>query len=275
MGVFVKQNASICNFNSSEIWTILSPIEQRIKAKIESIGTPLKDWDINIYRGVLTGYNEAFIISGEKRKELIEQDSKSEEIIRPILRGRDIKRYSYDFADLYLITTFPTLKINIEKYPAVKKHLLSFGIERLEQTGKKYIINGKEIKSRKKTNNKWFETQDQIGYWEDFYKQKIVYSETNNINETKIVFDDKNFMTDKTAFIIVGNDIEYIYKLLSSKLFTWYMKLTSPNLGSQGISLTKESVETFPCSLKADKSVEELYQLTEEEIKFISSSVSI
>ncbi|MDR2651615.1 MAG: Eco57I restriction-modification methylase domain-containing protein, partial [Prevotellaceae bacterium] len=94
LGVFVRQNASICNFNSDS-WVILSPVEQSIKAKIEAVGTPLKDWDINIYRGILTGYNDAFIISGEKRKELIEQDPKSAEIIRPILRGRDIKRYDY------------------------------------------------------------------------------------------------------------------------------------------------------------------------------------
>jgi hypothetical protein len=66
---------------------VLSPIEQRIKAKIEAVGTPLKDWDINIYRGILTGYNEAFIISGEKRKELLEQDPKSEEIIRRLKRS--------------------------------------------------------------------------------------------------------------------------------------------------------------------------------------------
>jgi hypothetical protein len=70
----------------ADSWVVLSPIEQRIKAKIEAVGTPLKDWDINIYRGVLTGYNEAFIITGEKRKELIEQDPKSEEIIRRFIK---------------------------------------------------------------------------------------------------------------------------------------------------------------------------------------------
>ena len=74
----------------------MSPIEQRIKEKIERVGIPLKDWDIRINYGIKTGFNNAFIIDGVKRKELIEQDPKSEEIIRPILRGRDIKRYSYD-----------------------------------------------------------------------------------------------------------------------------------------------------------------------------------
>jgi hypothetical protein len=83
LGVYFRQNASNCNFATSESWVILSLIEQRIKAKIEAVGTPLKDWDIQIYRGILTGYNDAFIISGEKRKELIKQDPKSDEIIRP------------------------------------------------------------------------------------------------------------------------------------------------------------------------------------------------
>ncbi|MDR1022811.1 MAG: class I SAM-dependent DNA methyltransferase, partial [Prevotellaceae bacterium] len=88
--VFVRQSSSVCSFGAGS-WVVLSPIEQRIKAKIEAVGTPLKDWDININYGIKTGFNEAFIISGEKRKELIEQDPKSEEIIRPLLRGRDIK----------------------------------------------------------------------------------------------------------------------------------------------------------------------------------------
>ncbi len=162
--------------NSNEIWTLLTPIEYSIKQKIESVGTPLKDWDINIYRGILTGYNEAFIINGEKKNELIEKDPKSAEIIKPILRGRDIKRYNYDFADLWLIATFPSLHIDIEQYPAIKNHLLSFGIERIEQTGKEYYINGEKIKARKKTNNKWFEIQDSIGYWDEFSKQKIAWA---------------------------------------------------------------------------------------------------
>ena len=156
----------ISAFEKSDSWVILSTIEKQIKEKIERIGVPLKDWDISINYGIKTGLNEAFIISGEKRKELIEQDPKSEEIIRPLLRGRDIKRYSREFADLHLITTFPSLKIDIEKYPAVKQHLMSFGYNRLRQTG--------DIGARKKTNNQWFETQDSISYWEDFSRQKIV-----------------------------------------------------------------------------------------------------
>ncbi|MGP6603868.1 Eco57I restriction-modification methylase domain-containing protein, partial [Ornithobacterium rhinotracheale] len=114
---------------------ILSPIEQQIKSKIEKIGIPLKDWDIQINYGIKTGYNDAFIISGSKKDEILanckteEERKKSAEIIRPILRGRDIKRYGYDFADLWLINTHNGIKekgikpINIDDYPAIKKHL--------------------------------------------------------------------------------------------------------------------------------------------------------
>ena len=120
---------------------------------------------MQINYGIKTGFNEAFIIDGAKRAELIAADPKSAEIIRPILRGRDIKRYNYEFADLYIIATFPAKHYDIDDYPAVKAHLLSYGIERLEQTGKEYTIDGEKIKTRKKTNNQWFETQDSISYW--------------------------------------------------------------------------------------------------------------
>lgn len=167
----MRQNSSSCNFSTSDNWVILSNIEQSIKRKIESIGTPLKEWDIQINYGIKTGFNDAFIISTEKRNEILnnctseEERKKTDELIRPILRGRDIKRYSYEWNDLWLIATFPSRHYDIEDYPAVKSHLLSFGKERLEQSGKKHKINGEDVKARKKTNNKWFETQDSISYW--------------------------------------------------------------------------------------------------------------
>ena len=141
------------------------------------MGTPLKDWDVQINYGIKTGYNDAFIISTEKREEILancqseDERKRTAELIRPILRGRDIKRYGYNWAGLYLIATFPSRHYDIEQYPAVKNYLLSFGIERLEQTGKEHNMNGKKIKARKKTNNKWFETQDSISYWDTISPQ--------------------------------------------------------------------------------------------------------
>ena len=168
---FVQQQNSICDFNSSDSWVILSPIEQSIKRKIEAVGTPLKDWDIQINYGIKTGFNDAFIITTVKREEILancqteDERKRTAELIRPILRGRDIKRYGYDWANLWLIATFPSRHYDIDKYPSIKQYLLSFGIERLEQTGKTHIVNGDKVKARKKTNNKWFETQDSISYY--------------------------------------------------------------------------------------------------------------
>ena len=209
LSLYVRQHAQYTQFKNANSWVILSDIEQRIKAKIEAIGTPLKDWDISINYGIKTGFNDAFIIDGEKRAELIAQDPKSEEIIRPILRGRDIKRYGYEFADLYIITTFPSLKIDIESYPAVKQHLLSFGYDRLKQTGDKG--------ARKKTNNKWFETQDSISYWEDFNKQKIMYP--NMTKFMPFLLDNNGFFINDKGFIITGNNLSYLIAFFNSNIF--------------------------------------------------------
>ena len=114
-----------------EPWAILSSTELNLKRKIEKIGIPLKDWDVDIYRGIVTGCNEAFIIDDAKCEELIAQDPKSAEIIKPLLRGRDIKRYIPQWTGLYQINTFPALNLDINDYPSVKIYLTEFGRERL------------------------------------------------------------------------------------------------------------------------------------------------
>lgn len=231
---FVQQQSVECRFESSDSWVILSPIEQSIKRKIESVGTPLKDWDIQINYGIKTGFNDAFIISTEKRNEILdncsseEERAKTAELIRPILRGRDIKRYGYNWADLWLIATFPSRHYDIEDYPAVKNHLLSYGEKRLEQTGKKYIINGEEIKARKKTSNKWFETQDSISYWEDFFKPKIMYP--NMTKYMPFYYDEKGFYQNDKSFMITGKHIPFLTAFLNSSLFKFCFRDNFPEL---------------------------------------------
>ena len=240
-----------CNsFEGDAAWVILSPIEQSIKQKIEAVGTPLKDWDINIYRGVLTGCNEAFIISTEKRDEILancqteEERKRTEELIRPILRGRDIKRYGYNWAGLYLIATFPSRHYDIEQYPAVRDYLLSFGKERLEQTGKVYTVNGEKVKARKKTNNKWFETQDSISYWEDFSKPKIIYP--NMTKYMPFVYDEKALLTNQKCFIITGENIAYLTAFLNSSLFKFCFRDSFPELLGGTRELSKIFFDKIP-----------------------------
>lgn len=132
------------------------------------------------------------------------------------MRGRDIKRYGYTFADLYLIATFPSRNYDIDDYPAVRDYLLSFGIDRLEQTGKKHVVDGLDVFARKKSNNKWFETQDSISYWDDFSKPKIVWGEISD--KTKFALDEHGkYMTDVTTFFLLGGHLEFLLCFLNSK----------------------------------------------------------
>ncbi len=288
----------------NESWTISSKIEQSIKQKIEKIGTPLKDWDIQIYRGVITGYNEAFVIDGKKKDELIAQDPKSAEIIKPILRGRDIKRYKAEFADLWLIATFPALKINIDEYPAVKEYLKSFG-KRINQTGETFIdTNGEKSKSRKKTGNKWFETQDQIAYYQEFEKEKIVYP--NMTLFLPFIYDIKNYYTNQKCFIITSNivNLKFLIGYFNSKVSHRWIRENCPELQGGTRELSKIFFENIPIpqipvsaqqpfialveqilvkkeqnedttelETQIDQMVYELYGLTAEEIEIIENSI--
>ena len=256
--LYFEQQLEISSFNSSESWIVLTEIEQRIKSKIESKGTPLREWDININRGILTGYNEAFIIDENKKDELIAEDSKSAEIIRPLLRGRDIKRYSYDFADLYIITTFPSLKIEIEQYPAIKEHLMGFGYDRLKQTGEK--------NSRKKTNNKWFEIQDSISYWEDFYKQKIVWKIIGD--QMAFSIDSDNFIVNNACYILTGKDLEYLVAILNSKIIKWYSYLTNMNKTGVGdMQVGAQNVVLFPVPILSEYEKKPFNTIVDEILK--------
>lgn len=248
--VFVQQNGAECDFNNSDSWVILSPIEQSIKQKIEAVGTPLKDWDIQINYGIKTGFNDAFIISTEKRNEILancqteDERTRTAELIRPILRGRDIQRYGYEWAGKYLIATFPSRHYDIEQYPAVKQYLLSFGKERLEQTGKTYFVNGEKVKTRKKTNNKWFETQDSISYWEDFSKPKIIYP--NMTKYMPFVYDDKAYCTNQKCFIITGQSIAYLTAFFNSSLFKFCFHESFPELQGGTREMSKIFFDKIP-----------------------------
>ncbi len=271
----MQQQNTVCDFSNSDSWVILSPIEQSIKRKIEAVGTPLKDWDIQINYGIKTGYNDAFIISTEKRKEILanckteDERKRTDELIRPILRGRDIKRYGYEWADMWLIATFPARHYDIEEYSAVKEYLLSFAKDYLNENGNQWVakdyladfckqkldqtgdfirINGKYIfddkgnkeKGRKKTSNKWFETQDSISYWEDFSKPKIIWKRIGSI--LRFSYDNKGCLgLDSTCFA-AGVHIEYLCCVLNS-LMGHYLLKDSPKTGTGDLLVSVQAIE--------------------------------
>ena len=260
---FVQQNASPTEFNSSDSWVVLTPIELSIKRKIESVGVPLKDWDIQINYGIKTGFNDAFIVTTETRDQILanckddDERERTAELIRPILRGRDIKRYGYEWAGLYLIATFPSRHYDIEEYPAVKEYLLSFGMERLEQTGKEYVVDGQKVKARKKTNNKWFETQDSISYWDDFSKPKIMYP-----NMTKFLpfyYDEKGFYQNDKSFMITGERIAFLTAFLNSSLFKKCFIDNFPELQGGTRELRKIFFDKIPV-IQVDQDVNEEFR---------------
>ena len=240
---FVQQQNSVCDFNSSDSWVILSPIEQSIKRKIEAVGTPLKDWDINIYRGVLTGYNDAFIISSEKRDEILancqtdEERQRTDELIRPILRGRDIKRYGYDWANLWLIYIpwhFPyqfddsiqgasekAEKAFKEQYPAVYSHMLQY----------KEPLS-KRNKAETGIRYEWYAMQRWgAKYWEDFSKPKIVWA---SVGATEYSYVPSKYMLLDTNYFFASDKIEFLLAILNSKLITWWINQEDTQLGNGG-----------------------------------------
>ena len=214
----------------------MSDIEKRIKEKIEKVGTPLKEWDINIYRGILTGYNEAFIIDGKTKDRLIEKSPKNAEIIRPILRGRDIKRYGYEFADLWLICTHngtPTEPaININDYPDIKTHLDNYYSQLTNRQDKG--ITPYNLRS--------------CIYMDDFSKQKIIFQEM--VQEPSFMYDkDGEFYCLDTGRIITGNDIDFIITILNSNLFFFSVKLFygGGGLGANGVRMKHTFFDKFCC----------------------------
>ncbi|OEW38480.1 restriction endonuclease [Campylobacter sp. BCW_6460] len=259
------------NSLSKESFTFSDENTSALKAKIERIGTPLKEWHgLNIYRGILTGYNEAFIITTEKRNEILAnckdeaEKERTAKLMRKMLRGRDIKRYSYEWAGLWVIGTFPSLKIDIEQYPALKQYLSQF-LPRIEQSGEKGC--------RKKTSNKWFEAQDNIAYYEEFEREKIVYPNMNK--EFIAFFDNEFFLLNQKCFILSHQsnnkkELLYLTALLNSNVNFYYFKQIGAKLGVSGYEMSKIFVEKLPIpkiNSKNEKLADELINLVDEILK--------
>ena len=274
LSVFVQQQGSPCDFSGGDSWVIMTPIEQRIKRKIESVGVPLKDWNIQINYGIKTGYNDAFIITSQKRDEILsncsseEERSKTDEIIRPILRGRDIKRYGYNWADLWLINTHNGVKghiprIRIEDYPAIKAHLDHYW---------------DKIKDRADQGDTPYNLRN-CAYLEEFMRPKIIYREIGFEMDACIA--PANWFVNNKLYLITGDNIEYLLAFLNSKVFNKII-LASANLtGGKGVDfMEKVKVPREQSLMKAvvntnderqiDAQFNEFFGLTEAEKQFLS-----
>lgn len=216
---YVQTHAVTSNFSSAGSWSILSDIERSIKAKIQAIGVPLREWDIQINYGIKTGFNEAFIIDSVKRDEIlktcqsIEERDRTAELIRPILRGRDIRRYGYEWADLWLINTHNGVKdslerIKVEDYPAIKLHL-------------DYYWD--KIESRADKGDTPYNLRN-CAYVDEFSKPKIVWGNLNTKGSYALAPEDM-YINAPACMIVPGSP--YLLAMLNSKVADYYIR----NLG--------------------------------------------
>ncbi|MBK8854089.1 MAG: hypothetical protein IPN10_08235 [Saprospiraceae bacterium] len=272
-------------------WFIGNQKAGNLKVKIESQGKQLKEFDIEINRGFLTGYNEAFIIDEKKKDELILLDPKNEEIIKPILRGRDLKKYSYEFENVYLINTHNGLKSSgLERIDVVNNYVsLYLHFKTFYQRLKVGMI--------KETIGRIFEI---VLIWKISKNQKIVWGEISD--KPKFAFDDKGFYAEATTFLMTGEKLKFLLAILNSKVSEWYFNLIGTTTGMGTNRWKKYKIELLPIkvpnedeeieivnivdkilSLKSldpiadttsleaeiDRMVYDLYGLTEEERKIV------
>ncbi|MDE0556760.1 MAG: Eco57I restriction-modification methylase domain-containing protein, partial [Candidatus Poribacteria bacterium] len=249
---FDKQTGSIARYLSDngatmempakgEPWAILSSAELNLKRKIEALGKPLKDWDIKISFGIKTGCNEAFVIDENTRSELIAQDPKSVEIIKPLLRGKDLKRYHASTRKLYILTTGYDLDIP-NKYPAIYNHL-----ETLAKRMDSGIIKtkGKGLLNRDDQGLNWWNLRA-CAYYSEFDKEKIVWQEM--AKEGKFLIDKNKFYSLDTTRFLTGKDLTYLLGLLNSEFFLFAFKnyYAGGHLGSKGVRFKSEFMKNFP-----------------------------
>lgn len=246
---------------SPQPWFVGSRIEYRIKEKIERVGKPLKEWDVKIYRGILTGLNEAFIINTETKEKILanckteEERKRTEQIIKPILRGRDIGRYYYEWKGLWLIFIpwhFPLhndvsiqgKSITAEKefqkqYTTIYNHLLSF----------KKLLSLRN-KDETEIRYEWYALQRCAAtYHDEFEKEKVVWQEI--IRQPQFHLDTEKFYIEATGFIMTGKHIKHICGLLNSKPIEFFFKkfYAGGGLGDEGFRYKKAFLELLPLPL--------------------------
>jgi len=304
----LKNNGVVLSkLDSSQPWFIGNDAEQRLIAKRERVGKPLREWGVNIYYGIKTGLNEAFIIDEVKRQEILnncqdeDERHRTEAIIKPILRGRDIKRYYYEWAGLWLIAIRAGWtnenrgkekpNIFIERiFPSLMKHLKNYE---------------KKARIRDDQGDYWWEMRP-CAYYDEFEKEKLAWSDISAQPIFTIL--PKGIYFNNTVYMIASDHNKYFNSIFNSKITRWYFPKISTDLGKEGQRFFKIFVEIMPLppissfnkaiitkveglvdnileakkqnpqadtrdlEQEIDNLVYKLYGLTEEEIKIIENS---
>jgi hypothetical protein len=224
-------------------WRLMSTSEQEILEKMERISIPLKAWlgPVEIRRGVLTGFNEAFFIDEATRARLIAEDPKSAELIKPLIIGEDVKRYEIEFKGRYLI--FTRHGTPIAQYPAIEAHLKKFKKELLPRPPDWDEEKQGKWPGRKPGGYEWYEIQDTIDYYRDFERPKIMYA--NICKQPEFALDRDNFFSNQKTFIIPTDDL-FLIALLNSSVTFFLFRAILPKLRGDYFEPSYVFMKDFP-----------------------------
>ena len=241
-------------------WSILTTVERSIMDKMLAVGTPLKDWDIEIYRGITTGLNDAFIIDNQTKEALVNADPKSAEILKPVVRGRDIRRYRAQWASLWLIDTHnghgDTPAINIDDFPVVKAHLDGY----FPRLAKRYDKGTTPYNLRN------------CAYHADFAKEKLLWMDMSP--EGRFAYSDQELYCNDKGFIMTGSALKYLCAVLNSSLVTWFIETTALTTGMGVLQWKKFAVERLPVPYVAVKKQLLLVELVDQILEARSNDLS-
>ena len=228
-------------------WTFGNKNTLDLKRKIENEGKKIKDWkDVDIFLGIKSGFSKAFIVDEDKKNEL----KKDKNIIKPLLRGRDIKRYSIHYQKQYLILA--KIDIDIKKYPLIFNYLNQFKNQLLKRTDYKGEIMN------------WYNLRP-CDYYDQFEKPKIIYPDISD--KGGFYWDDQGYFLNNTAYIISGNVKKSWIGLLNSKLMNWYYKKIASGLGEKGTRYFTQFVKELPIIENTDillPDIEKIINLNKE-----------
>lgn len=216
---------------SEDAWGIFTKDKQEIKLKFFKNGKPLNQWNVKIYRGILTGLNEAFIIDDKKKRELIFADPKSSELIKPLLRGREIHSYYTEWDGDYVINSHNGIKtktikrIDVDSFKGIKKYLDSFGkklSDRSDQGDTKYNLRN-------------------CAYLDEFKNEKIIWKRIGS--SLRFSYSNQEIYSLDSTCIATGEKMKYLTGLLNSKVCKYQLFVSAPRTGMGDLLISVQALE--------------------------------
>jgi hypothetical protein len=241
-------NSFIVSDLNIEGWVISGKDEMRLKSVIEKRGKPLKEWDVDINIGILNGYNDAYLINTETRNNLVKANPKAVDIIKKIVRGRDLKKFTYKWDNLWLINTHNGIKnLGIDKidvqydYPEIYAHLFTYK---------------RALQVRQNKGDHWTNLRN-CAYFLEFEKPKIIWGELSDT--PKFAYDDTGIFAEATLFAMTGEHLKYLLAILNSRIALWYFNQITTTSGMGTSRWKKYKIEQLPIPRPSEITIIDLF----------------